>query len=291
MARVIIPLPALDFDPTEVAVSWSVLGAHGHEVRFATPDGVPAQADPIMLSGRGLDPWSPLPLVGAVKLLGLLLRADGAARRAHAAMVASPAYCAPARWDDLDVDGYDALLLGGGHRARGMRAFLESAALQRLVAGFFAHDKPVAAICHGVLLAARSRAADGRSVLHGRRTTALTWDLERTAARLGRVGRFWDPDYYRTYVERDGEPPGHMSVEHEVRRNLARPEDFVTVPPAHPQYRRKTGGLARDTPADATPAWVVRDGRYVSARWPGDIHTFATTFADVLAGLAPAPGR
>ena len=53
---------------------------------------------------------------------------------------------------------------------------------------------PVAAICHGVLLAARSKVADGsRSVLHGRRTTALTWALERTAARVGRIARFWDP--------------------------------------------------------------------------------------------------
>ena len=26
------------------------------------------------------------------------------------------------------------------------------------------------------------------------------------------------------------------------------------------------------------PAWVVRDGNYVSARWPGDVFTFAQTF-------------
>jgi hypothetical protein len=28
---------------------------------------------------------------------------------------------------------------------------------------------------------------------------------------------------------------------------------------------------------------VVRDGRYVSARWPGDVHRFAAVFAAVLA--------
>jgi len=28
---------------------------------------------------------------------------------------------------------------------------------------------------------------------------------------------------------------------------------------------------------------VTRDGNYVSARWPGDVHCFATTFAAVLA--------
>ena len=32
---------------------------------------------------------------------------------------------------------------------------------------------------------------------------------------------------------------------------------------------------------DSRPAWVVRDGNYVSARWPGDVHTFAHTFAQL----------
>jgi putative intracellular protease/amidase len=56
----------------------------------------------------------------------------------------------------LGVEGFDGLLLPGGHRARGMREYLESNVLQRLVAQFFEACLPVAAICHGVLLAARS---------------------------------------------------------------------------------------------------------------------------------------
>src|SRR5438045_8840077 len=54
------------------------------------------------------------------------------------------------------ASAFDALLLPGGHRARGMREYLESEILQRHVASFFDKEKPVAAICHGVLLAARS---------------------------------------------------------------------------------------------------------------------------------------
>ena len=73
-----------------------------------------------------------------------------------------------------------------------MREYLESDVLQALVASFFAHDKPVAAICHGVLLAARSRDVSGRLVLYGWRTTALTWQQERTANAFARVGRLWD---------------------------------------------------------------------------------------------------
>jgi len=55
----------------------------------------------------------------------------------------------------LEAGGFDALLLADGYRARGMRAFLESPLLQGLVADFFDSGQPVAAICHGVVLAAR----------------------------------------------------------------------------------------------------------------------------------------
>jgi putative intracellular protease/amidase len=41
--------------------------------------------------------------------------------------------------------------------------------------------------------------------------------------------------------------------------------------------------MVRDTFADDRTAFVVRDGNYVSARWPGDAHTFAKTFAALLA--------
>ena len=61
MATVLLPLPSLDFDPTEVAVSWAVLRRRGHDVVFATPDGSPARADELMVSGRGLDPWGAHP--------------------------------------------------------------------------------------------------------------------------------------------------------------------------------------------------------------------------------------
>jgi putative intracellular protease/amidase len=283
VARVLILLPALDFDPTEVAVSWRVLANAGHVVTFATPDGQPAIADDMMLTGRGLDPWGRIPLLRNLPLVGLLMRANGDARTAHAAMIADPNYRAPLRWDKIDASSVDGLLLPGGHRARGMRDYLESDTLQRLVVGFFEAQKPVAAICHGVLLAARSISdRTGRSVLHGYRTTALTWAFERNAWNVARVTRFWDPGYYRTYPEKAGQPEGFMSVQQEVTRALAHPEDFVDVPKTDPEHRRKTSGLQRDSLEDARAAFVVRDRNYLSARWPGDAHTFAKTFSGML---------
>ena len=283
MARVLIPLPARDFDPSEAAVSWKVLVNAGHVVIFATPDGDPASCDDLMLTGRGLDPWGAIPLLRNFPLAGVLMRANGEARKAYAAMLRDPNYRTPYRWDAIDAAKFDGLLLPGGHRARGMREFLESETLQSLVVSFFEAQKPVAAICHGVLLAARSISTRaGRSVLHGYRTTALTWAFERSAWNVARMTRFWDPNYYRTYPEKSGQPEGFMSVQQEVTRALADPADFMDVPKTDPEYRRKTSGLRRDSLDDPRPAFVVRDRNYVSARWPGDVHTFARTFVEML---------
>jgi putative intracellular protease/amidase len=283
MARVLFLLPARDFDPSEAAVSWRVLVNAGHAVSFATPDGRPAAADEMMLTGRGLDPWGTIPLLRNLPLVGLLMRANRDARQAYAEMTADPNYAAPLRWDEIDAAAFDALLLPGGHRARGMRDFLESEILQGHVARFFDAEKPVAAICHGVLLAARSISKrTGRPVLQGYQTTALTWAFENSAWSVARITRFWDPNYYRTYLEQDEQPKGFMSVQQEVTRALAQAEDFRDVPKSDPNYRRKTSGLARDSLSDETPAFVVRDRNYVSARWPGDVHTFAKTFAGML---------
>jgi len=276
MAIVLIPIPDTDFDPTEVAVSWQVLTRLGHVVVFSTASGRPAAADDIMISGRGLDVWSRVPGLGRLILVGRLLRANSDARTAYAQMLKSSEYRHPIAWVDTSLDDVDALLLPGGHRARGMRSYIDSDILQGRVADAFSRGMLVAAICHGVLLAARTvDLRTGRSVLYGRKTTALTWELERRAWQLTRWTRFWDPDYYRTYSESPGDPVGYMSVEAEVTRALEHPDDFRNVPRSSPHWRMKTSGMARDTATDARAAFVVDDGVYISARWPGDTHTFA----------------
>lgn len=279
-----MPLPRSDFDPSEAALSWRILAAAGHDIVFATPDGRAARADPVMVSGIGLDFWSRVPGLRRLKLVGLPLRADHNARRAYGELVDNAAFCKPLRYNALDHAEFGAVLLPGGH-AQGMREYLESDVLQQVVAGFFDAGKPAAAICHGVVLAARSISPrSGRSVLHGRRTTALTWKLEHSAWLASRyAGRWWDRDYYRTYREQAGEPAGYRGVQAEVTRALAKPDDFLDIPVDATDRLHKASGLFRDSPLDSRPAFVVRDGNYVSARWPGDAHTFARTFAGVLA--------
>ena len=107
---------------------------------------------------------------------------------------------------------------------------------------------------------------------------------------MARVSRFWDRDYYRTYRESPGEAPGDWSVQQEVTRALARPEDFMDVDPTGPCARVQSSGRARDSVGDERPAFVVEDGHYVSARWPGDAHTFARRFAGALERAGPSVG-
>jgi putative intracellular protease/amidase len=284
MVTVLMPLPAADFDPTEVAVSWQVLAGLGHDVVFATPSGHPGRADELMVTGQGLDPWGFVPGLRRLTLVGRILRADAGARAAYTALVADPSFAAPLHWAAARRGNYDALVLPGGHRAAGMRPYLESPEVQQMAIDSFRAERPVGAICHGVLVAARAiDPVTERSVLHGRRTTALTWALEHKAWGVARYTRFWDSNYYRTYVEEPGQRWGYMSVQQEVTRALADPVDFADVEKGSTDWRRKSSGRARDTLDDQRPAFVVRDGSYVSARWPGDVYTFARTFAAVLA--------
>ena len=116
MVTVLMPLPACDFDPTEVAVSWQVLSAAGHDVVFATPSGQVSRADDLMVTGRGLDPWGAVPGVRRLTVVGRVLRANADARRAYEALRGDRAFAAPLHWGAARRSDYGALVLPGGHR-------------------------------------------------------------------------------------------------------------------------------------------------------------------------------
>ena len=63
-------------------------------------------------------------------------------------------FLSPITYDAIAIQSIDAILLPGGH-AQGMKPYLESKCLQALIAEHFSTQKPIAAICHGVVLAAR----------------------------------------------------------------------------------------------------------------------------------------
>jgi putative intracellular protease/amidase len=246
--RVLLPLPDRDFDVTEVAVPWRLLTRAGHEVVFATERGERPAADPLLLTG----------------VLFGQLGAEPEPKAFYREMEEAPAFARPLAWSAIDPASFDALFLAGGH-APGMRQYLGSALLQEKVLAFWKTGRPVAAICHGVLVLARTKdPATGESVIASSRTTCLPAYMERVAyyTTSWKLGR-----YYRTY-------PAY--VEDEVRAALRNPgTQFVRGPIAL---------FSRGTDADDGPAMVVEDGRYLSARWPGDAYLLTKK---LLARLSP----
>jgi putative intracellular protease/amidase len=245
-ARVWIPLPDTDFEPTEAAAPWRVLTDAGHQVVFATEAGATPSADQKLLRFKGL-----LSKFGASR----------AAKDVYAELERAPEFRVTMPWSEIEPEEYDALVLPGGH-APGMRQYLESNALRDKVIEFWKLGRPVGAICHGVLVLARAiDPATQHSLLWDRRTTALPKLLERTAY----VMTFWKLGrYYRTY---------DTYVEDEVKAALASPAQF------------DTGPLVLTTPDRASAAskgFAIEDRNYVSARWPGDAWTFARKLLELV---------
>jgi putative intracellular protease/amidase len=239
-----MPLPDRDFDVTEVAVPWRLLTRAGHEVVFATE----------------LGSVGPVPRCDPRLLTGVLFGGLGAAEEPKAfyrELEKSPELRRSIAWAEIDPRRFDGLVLPGGH-APGMRQYLGAKVLHEKVLAFWQTGKPVGAICHGPIVLARTRdSATGKSVIHDRQTTCLPKYMERGAYLL----TFWKlGKYYRTYPE---------YVEDEVAAALSSRRQLVRGPRVL---------FARGTAENDRPAFVVEDGRYVSARWPGDAYLFAKRF-------------
>lgn len=251
MKGILIPLPAYGFDPTEVAIPWKILTENKIPIFFATPQGGKSAADRIMLTGNKLGPFKKI------------LKARYEAVAAYSEMAVCPGFEKPLKYEDINEDEFDALLLPGGHN-KGVKEYLESKILQERVTEFFGAQKPVAAICHGVVLAARSiDPVTKRSVLYDYQTTALLSLQERAAYRMT---QFWLKDYYLTY-------PG-MTVQQEVTAALRDKKNFIAGP--------KT--FSRDDFQHLKNGFTVVDRNYISARWPGDVYNFSLELLKTLEG-------
>lgn len=229
--QILIPLPDHDFDPTESATPWKMCTERGWKVHFATEHGNVPAADHRLLKG---------PLLGP-------LGAGPKALKAYRQMTQDPAYQHPIPYADIQPAQYVGLILPGGH-APGMKQYLESPVLQEKVFQFWKQGAVIGAICHGVLVAARTIDPEtGRSILYGSKVTALTRDLEMAGFAL----TFWLLGRrYRTYP---------CYVADEVRGVLERPRDFQV-------------GRSMLVP------FAYRDGRLVTARWPLDATLFTRLF-------------
>ncbi|MFJ7795638.1 type 1 glutamine amidotransferase domain-containing protein [Pseudomonas sp. NPDC096950] len=245
---ILILLPTRDYDPTESSVPWQAMRQAGIEVRFATPEGAPAYADPRLVD-RGFGLLNPLLMTRKPDLVS------------YARMIEDEAFRQPLAYADVDPAQFSGLLIPGGH-AQGMRSLLESGQARRIARHFFQTDKPVAAICHGVLLLARTLAPDtGRPVIDGYKVTALVASTMEVPAWI--LTALWLGRYYRTY---------RQTVEAEVRAALGKPADFQRGPLMS----------KRDSADKPQHGFVVRDRQLLTARWPGDCHRFADEWLNLI---------
>ena len=238
MTTLLMPLPSEDFDPTEAAVPWKRLRESDIDVVFATPDGQPAKCDPVTLRGVVFGQ------IGA--------KSDDI--ETYRKLEREPAFLSPIRYEEIEASQFNGIHLSGGH-APGMKPYLESEVLQRKVVDFFASSRIVSAVCHGPVLLARAiDPATQKSVLHGRRVTALTKLLERTGFWLTAwtIGR-----HFRTYPE---------YVQDEVIRAIGDPSKF------------ERGPLA----ASYDEGFTVTDGNLITARWPGDANELGKNLVSAL---------
>jgi putative intracellular protease/amidase len=232
---ILMPLPDHDFDPTESAIPWKMCTSKGWKVAFSTEHGIVAQADQNRLKG---------PLPG-------LISAGAKVKAAYQEMTQDPSYQHPVTYVEIDPDQYKALLLPGGDGLR-MRQYLESQLLQSKVLQFFQQSKLIGAICHGMLVLARTiNPQTGRSVLYGYKVTAPPKSLDR-------FGYLLD-----SWFIKHGYIMYPSCVADEVRACLKHKDDFSRGP----------GILA---------PYVVSDHNLITSRWYLDAELFAVRFTDEL---------
>jgi putative intracellular protease/amidase len=232
---ILMPLPDHDFDPTEAAIPWKACSLQGWKIAISTETGNVPEGDLHRLEG---------PLPG-------LLSASQNAKLAYREMTQDPAYRQPIPYEGIDPSQYEALLLPGGDGLR-VRQYLDSSILRSKVLQFCEQHKLIGAICHGLLVLARTLDhRTGRSVLYGHKVTAPPKSLDRFGYLVDR------------WFLRHGYVMYSSCVADEVRSQLEHPEDMSYGPSLFKPY-------------------VVSDGAFITSRWYLDAELFAQSFVDAL---------
>ncbi|KAK6952654.1 hypothetical protein Daesc_004944 [Daldinia eschscholtzii] len=206
--KVLIMMADYGHDPTETAVPYTAFKNAGYQVEFATENRNQPQCDQKLLQG-----FTQKLLQGAKKeVVDLYKRMAISEEMRH-----------PVSWSDpgFSLDPYDLVFFPGGHD-KGVKQIIESPIVHKLVVDYFPKTKKpgkkvIGAICHGVMVLAKSKDANGRSVIRDCKTTALPAKFEQAA--------YWGTrailgDYYKTYGH------GSEDVEQSIKKVLADPSQF-----------------------------------------------------------------
>jgi putative intracellular protease/amidase len=232
---ILIPLPDHDFDPTEATIPRKACRDQGWKVTISTEHGNVPQTDLNRLKG---------PLPG-------LVSASAKTQEAYELMSHDPSFQHPITYSEIVPDQYEAIILPGGDAPR-MRQYLENTVLQGKVVEFFQKGMLVGALCHGILVLARTiDPQTGHSVLYGHKLTALPKSFDLFGYRIDRL------------LLKHGYIMYPQCVADEVRLCLEHHDDFINGP-----------GLLSP--------YVYSDGNLITSRWYMDAEVFAARFVDEL---------
>ena len=132
----------------ELLVPYHAFTEAGYDVAFATPVGLAPRADPRSLSAH-----------------------DDADLRRIAALRN------PLVLDDVELDGYEAVFVPGGHAP--LEDLATDQAAGDLITAALAAGKPVGAVCHGPAALLAARRPDGTPAVAGFRVTGFTDEEEK----------------------------------------------------------------------------------------------------------------
>lgn len=272
--RILFPLPDRDFDPTESALAWKILKeTYKYHIDFTTETGEKPICDQITLQGKGLNFFTNI----IFNLIDVKIK-QKLVLQAYNAMENDENFKNPISWQKgIDFSHYDGIWVTGGH-AQGMKQLLDSQYLQNQISRFWELKRPIAAVCHGVLLVARARDVKdpSKSVLSQRKTTSLVNYQELIAYLL----TFWSHgNLFRTYEETTEDEIlqliyGCQNIQEAKEKNQIL-KRYDEGPFAIAKEFGKIGHIGRN-------GYIVEDQNYLSGRWPGDVEILAHKFGQNL---------
>lgn len=270
--EILIAVAERGFDPTEAGASVQVLTGLGHNVTLTTQSGKTPITDMIMITGENLGPESSK----------LKIQPNGLMAYQLMMKLISTKKLKIVPFNKIKPGDYDGLILTGGHSKAMKKTYLEDPTLRSKVLAIYESGKIIGAICHGPVVLARTM-KNGRSIIYGREVTALPEIMEKTAWKwsyesLTKAGIEIDPvtkksTYYLTY-------PG-KTVQSEIETAVSDKGDFLTGLNVFSfTWLRDLMGW-RDS-LDDLDGFYVKDGQFITARYPGDAFTFATEFSKMV---------
>ncbi len=151
------------FWASELVHPWYEFREVGYEVTPASPEGgrveVDAMSDPRDASGYSADDVLSMGFLSTPGLVAMLE--------------------STAKLSDLDLDGFDAIVVCGGQSP--MFTFRDNEDLKRAIAYFYESEKPTAALCHGTAALMDVELSDGSYLVAGKTMTGFA-DIEEEAA-------------------------------------------------------------------------------------------------------------